>query len=495
MIASGGTPRGLATPSSRFVVIGVLAAAFAASLIAAMGTTIVLVTLGGLVLAGLLVVIRRRQLFVALLMIASLQFMLHKTFGPIEDTVKSGANALYVTSVDVLLLLLLGLWLLEGTLLGDLNRELRRSVLLLPLLPIVASVPSLFNADSIYAAMSEIVRMAWMWVLFVYFAVRVRTRTELSWMLAALFAVSAVQLAIVVMQWRTGGHLGLAFLGEDQSAQLRTTDRSAVFRPTGTSIHPDILAALVGTIGITGLALALNLKATRHRLFAAAGASVSLAAMVLTQTRGTLLGAAAAGALLVGHALWTRRLSPGLFLSGTAVAAVAAGVYWPQLQSKVIDNFLSDHFGTEVEARMQLASIATQMAEAHPFAGVGLNNFMAAMPTFNLYGVIYPGFPVHNLPLLVLAETGIYGVAAWLVVYAVLGVLAWRLARAPDRLLAAFGLGVLAAYVFFAVEEQFSFALREDAPSALFWILAGLSLAALRLSGKSFPITPGRRAG
>jgi hypothetical protein len=59
---------------------------------------------------------------------------------------------------------------------------------------------------------------------------------------------------------------------------------------------------------------------------------------------------------------------------------------------------------------------------------------------------------------------------------------ALRLAWVADPMLAAVGVGALAMYGFYALEEMTTFTLRHDVPLLGFWILAGLVLAALRIA-------------
>jgi O-antigen ligase len=156
--------------------------------------------------------------------------------------------------------------------------------------------------------------------------------------------------------------------------------------------------------------------------------------------------------------------------------------FWPQIGAKVWDNLFTSHFSLEVESRLQLNWVALDMIRAQPFIGVGLNNFMAVFDDYSPYGVLYPGFPVHNVFLLVFAETGIVGLLALVALFAALLWHAGRLALSPDRFLSALGVGLAGVVVFFAIEEQLSYSLRADLPASLFWILAGLALAGTGLA-------------
>ncbi|MFH0943329.1 MAG: O-antigen ligase family protein, partial [Candidatus Beckwithbacteria bacterium] len=68
--------------------------------------------------------------------------------------------------------------------------------------------------------------------------------------------------------------------------------------------------------------------------------------------------------------------------------------------------------------RSQLAAISVKMISKRPLTGVGLNNFTAVM---DQYGYV-PGAvrflqPVHNLFLLIFAETGLIGLAGFVYLF------------------------------------------------------------------------------
>src|SRR5207253_9160049 len=131
--------------------------------------------------------------------------------------------------------------------------------------------------------------------------------------------------------------------------------------------------------------------------------------------------------------------------------------------------FLSRNVGTtkfwgEIEARAELNATALQIIRDAPLFGVGLNNYSVMLDDYDFYGFIFPGYPVHNLFLLVFAEMGLVGLLAQLAALGGLMVLALRLARNRDPLLGPLGVGASAALLFFAHEELTSYGLRYPHP-------------------------------
>ena len=163
-------------------------------------------------------------------------------------------------------------------------------------------------------------------------------------------------------------------------------------------------------------------------------------------------------------------------------ALIGVAVFFPELATKYSENFGTSHFYLELQSRLQLNDIALAMIHDHSALGVGLNNFELVMPQYETYRVIFFNNPVHNLYLLYLSESGILGLVAITIVGVALMAAAIRLGRSTDRLAAGVGVGVAGAMGFLMVEELLGFSLRQDTPLALYWLLAGLVVACLRIS-------------
>ncbi len=77
----------------------------------------------------------------------------------------------------------------------------------------------------------------------------------------------------------------------------------------------------------------------------------------------------------------------------------------------VIFYIFSAHFSDEsLVVREQLNNAALSIIQAHPLVGVGLGNFLVALPTFIPSRQIYFLQPVHNIYLLFISEVGFFGV-------------------------------------------------------------------------------------
>ena len=327
--------------------------------------------------------------------------------------------------------------------------------------------------------------MAWSYLLYAYIAIRVRTRRHLWAVLAGLAAFAAVELVVVILQWQTGGVLGLDFLGVPTTLTARTTDSSVLGRPFGTLVHPVFMAAALGIIAMVAYAVAVELPRCLVKFVALGVTGACLACMWISHTRASFVAVVMAGAVVTLVALIRGRLRWRTLGIAVLIGLVAVAAFWSKISEKLSQNFGTGHFWTEVDSRLQLNEIALRMIADQPVLGVGLNNFETVLPKYEANPVIFYGNPVHNLYLLYLAETGLIGLTGVLVVGVVLYRQAILLGRSSDRLLAGIGIGVAGAMGFVMVEELLGFSLRHDAPRGLYWMLAGLAVAGLHLSRDS----------
>lgn len=460
-----------------------VAAAIGAFIAAGLGISGLLALFCAAGVIALLVFVKDRSVFFTFAAVCSLTFVLHKSFSPQDLQQSGGAISIYLTTFDLVLLVMYGIWMAEGTLVADVKANFSKPVIWIPLAGALFLLPSLLGAPSLEHAAAELFRMCWMYLLYFYFAVRIRTRRHVWAVLGGLSVFAVIELVIVLLQWTTGGVLGLSFLGVPTVLGDRTTDSTDIGRPFGTIIHPVFMGAVLGSLALVALAMGIELRRSTTKLVAVLLVPVCLVPLYIAQTRASLVAVAAAAAGIVVAALVRKHLQWRTIRIGAVVAAIAAAVFFPQLQKLYEQNFGTNHYSEEVASRLELNDIAGHMISDHWLLGVGLNNFELVEPAYEPYRVIFFGNPVHNLYLLFLAETGIVGFTGVVLVGLTLYNVALRLARSRDRLLGGVGIGVAGAMAFLMIEELLGFSLRQDIPLAMYWLLGGLAVSCHRLAG------------
>lgn len=452
-------------------------------LAAAMGTKAMVAAVGAVAALCLLLFVKDRTVFFSYAAVASLTFTLHKSIGPQNLGISGGPPSVYISSFDLMVVLLYGLWISEGTFARDVRAAARRRLVWLPLATAGLLLPSLLVVADLNLAAGELTRMFWSYLLYAYLAIRVQTRRHVWAVLAGLATFAAVELVVVILQWQTGGVLGLDFLGVPTTLTARTTDTTVLGRPFGTLVHPVFMAAALGMIAMVAYAVALELQRSLTKFVALGVTAGSLACMWISHTRASFVAVVMAGAVVTLVALIRGRLRWRSLGIAALLALIGVAAFWSRIREKLAENFGTGHFWTEVDSRLELNEVALRMIADRPMLGAGLNNFEILLPRYEANPVIFFGHPVHNLYLLYLAETGLIGLTGVLVIGVVLYRQAILLGRSRDRLLAGVGVGIAGAMGFVMVEELLGFSLRHDAPRGLYWMLAGLAVAGLRMSG------------
>ncbi len=262
-------------------------------------------------------------------------------------------------------------------------------------------------------------------------------RTLTGWVLALAVLTQSIVAAAQALTQSTAGLAGL-HLPWPGTVTAATRGASVVasaegarwLRAYGTLPHPNILGAFL-LVYLSGL-LAQYLADGRRRWLAGLGAGAF--ALALTFSRAAWLGALGMALAVAGMARASTR--PRLKVAGAVMALTAlltlaplAGWLAPRLGLAGPANDLERASTLE---RTLLIGFSLDAWRAQPLTGVGAGAFpqWAARNT----GAGYPFEPVHNVPLLILAETGVVGAAAAL---ALVGAVAGRIWRRRGRMEAA----------------------------------------------------------
>jgi O-antigen ligase len=187
-------------------------------------------------------------------------------------------------------------------------------------------------------------------------------------------------------------------------------------RLEGAAGDPNFLAAMIILASVLGLGLAATTRNAAFRVSLVAAIVFLAVAFVSTGSRGGFVAAlvTAVAALIVMRGRRVYVVAALLVAVGVAVPALSAS---PETWQRLTDY---DDGGT---GRVDLWTVAARMAEDHPVAGVGFNNFRVAAADYVRepgalervdFLVERPHF-VHNTYLQLLAENGVIGLALFVV--------------------------------------------------------------------------------
>lgn len=249
------------------------------------------------------------------------------------------------------------------------------------------------------------------------------------------------------------------------------------FRSTGTLGHPGTLSQFVVIIAPFLWLEALNSKVIRKALFMT-GYVLCLLIVVLTFARTGIALIAVTSMLMVFHSL----ISKGKFFSKAliCVSILLSGLYFfDSYYSVIYDRFANapDESGS---IRVTLAEIAFNMISKYPISGVGLNCFTDVMKLYDPTNIVswWP-HPVHNIFILILAETGFIGFSIFMYLNfhfirnAILG-FKMRINPHSDYLYAA-----LVSLFSIAMFGMLGWSWRLDSVQGLYWIILAVISSSL----------------
>ncbi len=330
------------------------------------------------------------------------------------------------------------------------------------------------------------------------------TNSEEAWHELRWWFVSAGILVVVATVTRTPAHLRLimgAFVlggvasvlggwlgvGPRELIIVGSLASKSPLRFTGAEGDPNQLAAELLPAIVFAAALAADRRRPIERGVLLAATAVLIAGLAASESRGGLVAAGAV--LLLAPLLYSERRRRSIALVLVVLAACGA---WLAASPAVRHRVANISNGGD--GRSTLWLVALRIAEQHPLAGVGINNFRVVAPNY----VFRPGplrfveqvtdqpHVVHNTYLELLAETGIVGLALFLAAVAACLSAARRAARIFERLgqtdmvalsraVMLAGVGALVAQVF--ISDGYDW--RYWAVFALGPALLGLATAAL----------------
>lgn len=328
--------------------------------------------------------------------------------------------------------------------------------------------------------------------LFTLYLAKNLDRLGRSW-IAAVFLAGVLQSALAIWQFLAQRDMGLSWLGENKLAP--TFDGVAkiavagekLLRSYGTFPHPNVLGAflllalLVSAYGYLRRPGAGSVPGSRRWLPETAwlgGFALMELALFFSFSRaawaGGLLGILV---LLIGLFKHRARLRPeewrrlaALLLVTAFVALFTVATFgaawrarsWPEPREQA------------VSLRLFLMRASLHEINDHRVLGVGPGNFVPMLQRYldpSLPRWIWQ--PVHNLYLLIAAESGLLGLMAFLFL---IGFLLRHLRSRPrDALLRAAAASLFVAFLLLAFFDHFFWTFEQGI--ALFWLSAGLLLA------------------
>lgn len=413
---------------------------------------------GGLLLIyGLLAAITPVSAIIFLLILAPLRTLF-------------ATEASFQLPLDIGQLLLIGtlaVWLFHSILLRRSLPRISRNPIYTPLvLVLIATGTGLFTALSLASWLSEWLK--WIQVLIVaVVTLSLVSDRQWQWLIFGLMMAGTANALIGIYE----------FFGGSGALHLLVNDR--FFRAFGTFGQPNPFGGFMGLLAPLALMMTLGhgLRWWRTRkqfdlillLFYAVAASLMLAGIIVSWSRGAWLAFAVAGVVM--FLALPRKLGRGLALAGILVCLTA--VLWTAglLPASVIERVSSsteeffafeDMRGVDITSanypvveRLAHWQAALNMARQYPWFGVGFGNYEIAYPDFRLLNWDEPLGHAHNYYLNMLAESGLIGLLGYGKAWLMIMWLTWQARQHPDTLSRLVVIGFLGTWVYLSIHSLF----------------------------------------
>jgi O-antigen ligase len=279
----------------------------------------------------------------------------------------------------------------------------------LALYVLVAAVSAVAAADvGLYAR--GLFLLVQLLLLFIYLVNNIRSRQDVRFVVTMLLCGLLFESAIIVGLGTSAESLNVA--GFRVFVDTATQDIGGP-RFYGTLGSPINAAAYFELILAPALAVLATSLGRTHKVLAGLGVVLGLIALVGTLSRAAW-GATIVSMIVTCAAFRTggeRRGGYGLAVP-LLLLAVVAGVLLT-FQATIATRVTGDDYGS-ARGRLPLAATALEIITDSPILGIGVNNYTAALPRYEANFTGEWLYTVHNKYLLVWAEAGIGGLAAFL---------------------------------------------------------------------------------
>lgn len=409
-----------------------------------------------------------------------------------------GGQGLYWIPADLVFAVLLILWAYEAVVTNRVSASSVQPVWkwLVPF--IVACGLSALAADRMAWGLFEFVRVL-KFALIVLYVRRTFGRTEWWVCVAALGFAVTVQSTLGILQvvFNVGAGLRslLGGMEVDESVTLELLGQRQ-HRAAGTMIHPNFLGPYLLLLIPMFIALWLTLRHRLGRIVSLMVAILGLAGVGCTLSRLPWVVAAVEVLLVFAGLTWRgllkARLSLGLVVVGCLLLLIAVVPL-----AGVIEQRVRSDLRTAYHFRGRYNRAAMQMWSSAPFLGVGLNNFYLHLPRYapDLVAAqasrdaqqefsLRTFAPVHNLYLLILCESGVVGLAAFLLLIVGVFRVGLRAIWSTDGAWAAACCGLLVGVIGQLLQQTMDFSLWLDPGWYTFALMFALLGTAPALAGQ-----------
>jgi putative inorganic carbon (HCO3(-)) transporter len=346
---------------------------------------------------------------------------------------------------------------------------------------------SLAKAPVFLYGIFDLLRTFKFYLLYLFIANNIRSRGELRVLANALLFGVIVQGVICVYQYlaQDVSHVFGNLFGQQDMYSEETVKAFKSFFTVAPGTDLKRASGTVGPINAEAqyfeflLPAAFVLWATAgrflRRAFRFAALAAGLVGLVVTFSRGGLIGVTVGLAVALFLSRRYGLISSGKFAAYVVAALMAAVLLTPKFYQYTMTR------PEAALARFHLNKVGLDMIKSHPLLGVGLNNHIVVKPEYDPESYMFPT-PTHNHYLVVASEVGVPGLVLFSGFIVVCFLSALKAGRAIAPLEAAVGVGIAGAIAAISVHNLVDH-LSYHTNLTMLWLLAGLAPALVRADG------------
>lgn len=369
------------------------------------------------------------------------------------------------------------------------------------LLFMMINVFSILESVDLTLSLIDLIRMLKVGFIYFYLANNIQTEREFRLVLYALFLGVFIQSSVSIVQYGLGRPLGLYLLGEQQKFGMIEFDGISLLQgPSGMMQGANTSALYFVSLLPYIFAAQFWIKRREMKVLIFCLFTIGIFTLILTNSRGGWVGFLLSFPILLYLSIKRgfityRKHFPIVVMIGLVLVAVLL-----YLSPKIYDRLFRTP-SVPIHTRTFLNRLAIEMMNSHPILGVGVNNFAESAQNVirdisdpeNIYQYVAENPVVHNVYLLIGAETGLLGLIVFLLILLLLLRKSWSLVQSDELFVSCFGIASLCFLLGLVTTEMFDFSYRLDQLFYLFWTLAGLIVALCRLKELKEQTTPLRR--
>ena len=330
--------------------------------------------------------------------------------------IQTGYPGLPITAFDIMMAMLCGHFLLQ-VIRGEQKLELFPAISVPAVIYILLSGISAGLSYDKALSFSNFILIIKSYVVFLYFANRIKNKDDLSLVAFALFVALSMQSAVGILQYITGGSFLKGVFGVPNAAFIeRAAGSFSVSRVGGTIGHPNALGRYICFC----ITILLGYSFARINKYLSGISAVTVVVggfvLLLTMSRGSWMALGLTFIFLFYHIFRHFFKSRLKAMITVLLLNIFLASFILLVSENVRTRLFKDDYGS-AWSRMPMAQVGLNIIRHHPLTGIGLNNYTHVM---NLYDrtrnwqTYKFRHPVHNSYILIAAESGIPALAAFL---------------------------------------------------------------------------------